>query len=480
MSTTTEAATWPRVEATLHEDGTAEVSIGGSVQTINANNVDEARPQVVALIAQRAAQLGRPLRALTRDPEGEWPIIIHGDGTVAEDAGAAGRPRPPLPPESPAIARTEPSPPPAPAHELTVAPVEPPAPAPVSQPVATEPVATEAETSGHSRGWVRSAAEQAEELSHLSTPYPTRRERRQSFLTQEQAEEPAAQGWRGLLTRAGLRLSPSEAERAERADIAAVSQHWPGPRTIAIVNSKGGAGKTPSTVLLAAVFARYGGAGVLTWDNNQTRGTLGWRTEQGPHDATLLELLPQVERLLSPSAQAADLARFVHHQTRDRFDVLRSKPTALAHEQRVEPEDVDAIHAVASKYYRLVFIDSGNDESDPMWLRMIDRTDQLVVATTPRDDHAEAGALLLEALSDRDERSAHLAEQAVVVVTQADSKAPPADVARVADGYRAIAREAVTVPFDPAMVDGLLRYGSLRPGTQRAWLAAAAAVARGL
>ncbi len=480
MSTTTEAATWPRVEATLHEDGTAEVSIGGSVQTINANNVDEARPQVVALIAQRAAQLGRPLRALTRDPEGEWPIIIHGDGTVAEDAGAAGRPRPPLPPESPAIARTEPSPPPAPAHELTVAPVEPPAPAPVSQPVATEPVATEAETSGHSRGWVRSAAEQAEELSHLSTPYPTRRERRQSFLTQEQAEEPAAQGWRGLLTRAGLRLSPSEAERAERADIAAVSQHWPGPRTIAIVNSKGGAGKTPSTVLLAAVFARYGGAGVLTWDNNQTRGTLGWRTEQGPHDATLLELLPQVERLLSPSAQAADLARFVHHQTRDRFDVLRSKPTALAHEQRVEPEDVDAIHAVASKYYRLVFIDSGNDESDPMWLRMIDRTDQLVVATTTRDDHAEAGALLLEALSDRDERSAHLAEQAVVVVTQADSKAPPADVARVADGYRAIAREAVTVPFDPAMVDGLLRYGSLRPGTQRAWLAAAAAVARGL
>lgn len=480
MSTTTEAATWPRVEATLHEDGTAEVSIGGSVQTINAQNVDEARPQVVALIAQRAAQLGRPLRALTRDPEGEWPIIIHGDGTVAEDAGAAARPRPPLPPEPPAVARTEPSAPPAPAHERTVAPVEPPAPEPVTQPVATEPAATDAETSGHSRGWVRSAAEQAEELSHLSTPYPTRRERRQSFLTQEQAEEPAAQGWRGILTRAGLRLSPSPAERAERADIAAVSQHWPGPRTIAIVNSKGGAGKTPSTVLLAAVFARYGGAGVLTWDNNQTRGTLGWRTEQGPHDATLLELLPQVERLLSPSAQAADLARFVHHQTRDRFDVLRSKPTALAHEQRVEPEDVDAIHAVASKYYRLVFIDSGNDESDPMWLRMIDRTDQLVVATTTRDDHAEAGALLLEALSDRDERSAHLAEQAVVVVTQADSKAPPADVARVADGYRAIAREAVTVPFDPAMVDGLLRYGSLRPGTQRAWLAAAAAVARGL
>jgi len=36
------------------------------------------------------------------------------------------------------------------------------------------------------------------------------------------------------------------------------------------------------------------------------------------------------------------------------------------------------------------------------------------------------------------------------------------------------------VPFDPAMVDGVLRHGSLRPATQRAWLAAGAAVARGL
>lgn len=307
----------------------------------------------------------------------------------------------------------------------------------------------------------------------------TRRERR-SFLTEEQREEPATQGVRGLLTRAGVRMSPSDAERAERADRLAVSQHWPGPRTIAVVNGKGGAGKTPTTVLLAAVFARYGGAGVLTWDNNQTRGTLGWRTEQGPHEATLLDLLPQVDRLLSTGAQSADLAHYVHHQTRDRFDVLRSKPMALAQDQRIEPEDVDAIHAVAAKYYRLIFIDSGNDESDPMWRRMIHHADQIVVATTTRDDHAEAGALLLEGLATVDAKAAELARNAVVVVSQADPKATTADVQRVATGYGDLARETVTVPFDPAMVDGVLRHGSLRPATQRAWLAAGAAVARGL
>lgn len=302
---------------------------------------------------------------------------------------------------------------------------------------------------------------------------------RHSFLQTERPEEPAREGARGTLNRLGFRVRPSAAEQATRDDEIAVSQHWPGPRTIAVVNGKGGAGKTPTTILLSAVFARYGGAGVLAWDNNQTRGTLGWRTDTGAHDRTLLEMLPEVGRLLGTGAQSADLAHFMHHQPREKYDVLRSKPIRLAHENRLRPEDVDAIHSVAAKFYRLIIIDSGNDESDPMWLRMIDHADQLVVATTTRDDHAEAGALLLEALEDRDDRSARLAQQSVVVVSQADPKATPADVEHVVSGYRTLARDVVTIPFDHEMVDGHLRYGALAKRTQRAWLAAAASVARG-
>ena len=303
---------------------------------------------------------------------------------------------------------------------------------------------------------------------------------RRSFLDQQTAEEPARQGWRGRLTRLGLRVRPGNAERSERADVLAVSQHWPGPRTIAIVNGKGGAGKTPTTILLSAVLARYGGAGVLAVDLNQTRGTLGWRTEQGSHTATVLDLLPETDRLLGTGAQAADLARFVHHQTSDRYDVLRSQPLELAASQRLTTDDVDALHAVASKYYRLILIDSGNDESDAVWQRMIDHTTQVVVATTTRDDHAEAGALLLEALERRNPASAALAGQAVVIVSRADPSAKPADLRRIIDGYRGLARDVVAIPHDPAMVGGRLLYSALRPATQRAWLAAAAAVARGL
>ena len=483
------------IEATVSEDGSATVLIADETHEFTATSQDAARAEIIALVTAHASELGTPVAAVMNDSQGSWPVKIHPDGTVEPDTGRKAKSETA---DAPRRRRVQ-----APVTDVSVdvdsiqeEPATTPEPAAVPTPTTTaksvpsvatlntpKPTkSTEAKPTANPFVQKKEAEQEGSQQPASDKPGTptTRREARQSFLTQEQVEEPATQGWRGTMTRMGIRMAPNDAERAERADVQAVSQHWPGPRTIAIVNGKGGAGKTPTTVLLSAIFARYGGAGVLAWDNNQTRGTLGWRTEQGPHEATLLELLPQSETLLGTGAQSADLAHFVHHQTRDRFDVLRSKPMELASAQRVDGEDVDAIHRVASKYYRLIFIDSGNDESDPMWQRMIDHTDQLVVATTTRDDHAEAGALLLEALADRGDKAQTLAQNAVAVVTQADSKATAADVKRVADGYKTLARDVASIPFDPAIVDGILRYDALRPATQRAWLAAGAAVARGL
>lgn len=304
---------------------------------------------------------------------------------------------------------------------------------------------------------------------------------RPSFLWEERSDVAAREGWRGFAVRAtGLPLRPSAAERDRRRHVEAVSRHWSKPRTIAVVNGKGGVGKTVTTAMLAAVFARHGGAGVLAWDNNDTRGTLGWRTEKANHDATIRDLLPSATRLLAPSAQVADLARFVHHQTSDKYDVLRSNPELLATNQRITREDFDALHDVVTKYFRVVFFDSGNDESAPRWLRMIDFTDQLVVVTTGLGESAESGALLLEALHVRDGASARLAGNAVVIVLQSEHDGSSAAVRRIARGFGGMARAVVTIPFDPALHRGPLRFDALATSTQRAWLKAAAAVAEGL
>ncbi|MFI2363877.1 ATPase [Promicromonospora sp. NPDC019610] len=493
----------------MRDDGSGQVTINGQTVPVYRNSLGEARSEVMRLVMEYSASIGVAVEVQALGPEGPTGLTVHPDGRVVQDggAGAAQAVQAAVPQRTSVMGHADQqdvgqhgagqhAAPPSGVGQQGFPPETPPQDPRGSQGSAPQ---NQAPQGGPQHGppqqepAPRAPGPQGTAGFGPSAPDPDqffvpggpghdggrRDSRRSSFLVQDRLDEPATQGVRGVLARVGLRVRPGETERAERADEQVVSQHWPGPRTISIVNGKGGAGKTPATVLLSAVFSSHGGSGVVAWDNNQTRGTLGWRTEQGPHEATLLDLIPQTEHFLGPTAQLADLAWFVHHQSRDRFDVLRSKPMALAHEQRISSEDVDAIHAVLSKYYRMIFIDSGNDESDPMWLRMIDHTDQLVVATSTRDDHAEAGALLLEALANRGEHMADLARKAVVVVSQSDPKATPADLRRVAQGYRSLAREVVTVPFDPAMVDGQLVYRALRPQTRRAWLAAGAALARG-
>src|SRR5699024_572774 len=135
----------------------------------------------------------------------------------------------------------------------------------------------------------------------------------------------------------------------------------------------------------------------------------------------------------------------------DRYEVLRSKPSSLADQQRFGADVLDKIHNVASKFFRLIIIDSGNDETDPLWQAMIAQTDQLVVPTSTADDKTEGAALLLEDLAESSPHGEHLADNAVVVVSQAEQLTKSTYRHRVAQRFEPIAREVVEVPFDPAM-----------------------------
>jgi len=422
-----------------------DVTINGAA--IDLAGQDPHTAAVHAVARQIAQPLGRPVRAVATDHTGRSSLTIHPDGHASDFTTITDDDLEALYAQTMATEHTD-------------------GPGPMDNPIGSTPLppAISAEDQVAPAPATRAQARAAQDG--------------RSFLTVHEDTRPAETGWRGFLARLGIRTEPSPAEQTHRAALRTVSGHWPGPRTIAVVNGKGGANKTPSAALLAAVFARNGGSGVLAWDNNETRGTLGWRTEQGPHEQHVLGLLPHAESLMQPTARAADLAAYVHHQVQDKYDVLRSNPLLLPHQQRLTAADFDAVHQVAAKYFRLIFIDSGNDETAPHWLRMIDYADQLVVATTTRPDHAEAGRLLLDALRDRNEHSAALAQSAVVIVSQADRE--EASAATIAAGYEGLARQALTIPYDPAMRAPWLRYDALTAATQRAYLAAAAAVADGL
>ncbi|KJL45747.1 hypothetical protein RS82_00065 [Microbacterium trichothecenolyticum] len=65
------------------------------------------------------------------------------------------------------------------------------------------------------------------------------------------------------------------------------------------------------------------------------------------------------------------------------------------------------------------------------------------------------------------------------MVTQSEPTTAAA-VRKVADGFRDHVRAVQVIPFDPALKSGPLRFDTLRPRTQDAWLAAAAAAAEAL
>jgi MinD-like ATPase involved in chromosome partitioning or flagellar assembly len=482
----TQALDFPKINAVLRTNGTGEVTINGTSHAIEAADEAEVLGEALRLISETAAQLGRPVRVSTTDPDGQGLIIVSPEGVVSEAAPIKPTPKreqDPLPvtaapsPET-AKATTTAAPAPTPGSVPDASPAE----EVPAHPVDAAPVTFGAAVTDSAQGPAPASTAAAEE------PATRRSLKDTSFLISAPVLQPATRGWRGALSRLGFRMDPSAEELAEREDIRTVSQHWPGPRTVAVVNRKGGANKTPTVVMLSAILARYSGAATIAWDNNESQGTLGWRTEKGGHNNSVLDLIDSSKALLSPSAQAAEIAQFVHHQTSDKFDVLRSDENEEG-DHEVTAEEVDIAHQVLTRYYRLIVMDSGNTARAANWRRMIHHTNQLVVPVTAIEDRAEAARLTLQTLESRGGHDAELARNAVVIVSESTDakrsmsgdalKRAKDEARRIADGFAPHVRAVVRIPYDPALVNGPIRYDALQPATQRAWLAAAAAVAKG-
>ncbi|MGG7451778.1 chromosome partitioning protein ParA [Plantibacter auratus] len=535
---------FPPMTASLLADNSGVFRVGTAEQYLTATDAGTARRQLVELMQAEARKSGRPIRVTVTDPTSVTVLLIGVDGELQEEpqsaapARTAQRTTPPPAPaqrvpliQAPPPAPSQPAPArPAAAQRQTpprATPAQPSTPAPVpaqpTPPVSANPQATATpQPVPPQRPTVQQPAfgtppfQPVSNQPNAQQPVPSQRAvpvqqsvqappaapaQQQHPVPQQQQQAPgqpaatarrdlrdapsflapptigpAQHGLAGLLNKLGFSVPPSASERAERDDVHAVSRHFPRRRTISVANQKGGANKTPTVVNLSSVFARYGGGGVAAWDNNETMGTLGWRTEQGGHDSTVLDLLAAAGDLLSPGAERADLSRFVHHQPGDKYEVLRS---AADGEHVVTADEVDLVHRVLAKYYRLIVMDSGNSAGAPNWRRMVELTDQLVIPTTTVEDKKEGARLTLTAVSRVSERGAELARNAVVIVSEAEAK--DTSIANAyAEDFRPYVRDVVVVPFDPALKNGVIRHDALRSSTQRAWLAAAAAVSRGL
>ena len=428
----------PRITAEVRDDGTGELLVDGVLDTIARADLAEAGAEVTARVAALAARLGSPLPMQVRDPDGLWVLLVHPDGRVDQAPPAD---------DDPAAA---------PAAALVTTPV----PAPASALATTAAPSSSAPSGGA-------------QLPTLEDLVTTRRSERR---------EPARRGWRRGLTIAtfgGIRPGPGRAERRERAAVRAVRRPLDGPRTVVVVNPKGGAHKTTATMLLAATFGLQRGGYTLAWDNNETHGTLGWRATPAEHDRTAVDLLHSIPTLAARgTVRIGDLDAFVRTQPTEQFDVLASDEDA-ASAASVDAESFRNLHRLLSQFYRVLVIDTGNNMRASNWRAAIDAADQLVIVSTVREDTAQSAAWALDAL-----RAAGHEDAVRRAVTILSAPAPTVDKdlrKRLRAHFGALTRTVVEVPYEPELVGGgRIAYRKLRPDTREAWLHATAAVAEGL
>ena len=292
----------------------------------------------------------------------------------------------------------------------------------------------------------------------------------------------ATRGFPGFITRVtggAISPRPGTAERRDTERLERVRQPLDGPRNIAVVNLKGGAHKTTASLMIAASLGVTRGGNVLAWDNNETRGTLGWRGIPTDHHRTAVDLLQDIEKLRAPDASNADLDPYVRPQGEMRFDILASDedPGSAA---SIDGEAFADLNDALSRFYRIKVIDTGNNVRASNWLAAVRNADQLVIVSTVREDTFNAAAWMIDEL-----RATGLAEQvdhAVTILSHSSKgKVDPTLRDRLLAHFGAHTRAVAEVPYEQQFVDGShLDWTRVSPKTKEAWLDATALIIDGL
>ncbi len=290
---------------------------------------------------------------------------------------------------------------------------------------------------------------------------------------------PATWGWRGRLRRwSGGTITPKmgAAEVRYEHDRRAIQRDFEGPRTIAFLNPKGGAAKTTGVLGAGYTFGTVRGGGVVAWDNNETRGTLGIRGHRSTHRNTTRELLEDLERFNDVyQARIGDLGAFVRSQGDAHFDILASdeRPHVTG---MIRAQDFTAVHQLLERFYRLILVDTGNNMRAENWLAAAEAADLLVVTSTIREDTGYSGLWMLDALQDAGYQD--LKHKSITVLSDPSMHVDEQLAQDLVQVYEQRTKAVFRVPYDPVLVSGsVVPYAQLSDETRMAWLHACAGMA---
>ncbi|QYG91626.1 AAA family ATPase [Iamia sp. SCSIO 61187] len=239
---------------------------------------------------------------------------------------------------------------------------------------------------------------------------------------------------------------------------------------IAVLSTKGGVGKTTTTLMLGHTLAIERGDRIVALDANPDYGTLGYRVSPDTQ-RTVRDLLDARQGIHSyPDVRAYTT------QAPSRLEVLAGDADPAVSDAYTAQDYADSL-GILGQHYNVILTDCGTGVLHDAMRAVLHMATQLVIVTGPAVDQARHADHLLRWLHKHG--ADHLVGSAVTVVNAARN-----DLAVDVDGLEAhfqqITRSVVRVPYDPVLaaggIDGLDR---LDRATQDAYLALAAAVTAG-
>jgi MinD-like ATPase involved in chromosome partitioning or flagellar assembly len=252
------------------------------------------------------------------------------------------------------------------------------------------------------------------------------------------------------------------------------------PKAVAFVNPKGGVHKTTATVLAAATLGSVRGGGVLAWDDNELRGTLGLRAGTARHARTIKHLigdLPGVETAIAQGQPVQDvLENYLRHSSDGSFDVLAGDedPRVARH---LNPDVVERLMKLLTSAYDIVCVDTGNNVESANWKTVIQQSDRMVVTTLPREDAAFTADWMLDLL-EADGHADLVADAVTVLSCPSPIRSPLLE--ELVEHFAQRTRAVAVIPYDPALESGsTIAFSQIADVTRRAWLDASAALVQG-
>jgi len=244
------------------------------------------------------------------------------------------------------------------------------------------------------------------------------------------------------------------------------------PRVLAFANPKGGVHKTTATVLAAATIGSVRGRGVLAWDDNELRGTLGLRAGSARHARTIRHLISDLMQIenLHGEVLLRELDDYLRHASDGSYDVLAGEENPRF-AQRLDQSTVHRVMELLRRTHDVICVDTGNNVESVNWQTVMKAADQLVITTVPREDAAFTADWMLDLLNETGMEE--LVANAVTLIScPSPGKLPLLEDFKAHFATRT--RGVAVVPYDPALeVGSSIEYQELQPETRAAWLRAA-------